>query len=76
MSRFNPRALKEVVVDGQSRYVPDGNSLADVVSPDVQSVSAINPETGQTSLIPRAQFEQQPVPGAFFTNLSDFSKGG
>jgi len=75
MSRFNANALKEVFVDGQSRYVPQSATLGDMVPSEVQSVSAINPATGKTELVTRQDFNSKPVPDAFFTNLSDFSKG-
>lgn len=59
---------KPVVIDGEYTIV-QGNSLADVVSPQVTSVNT------QGKLIPRDQFERTPIPAGFDTYLSPINKG-
>ena len=61
---------KPIVIDGETRVVPDKSTLSDVLMPDVQSVV-----THGGALIPRAEFGRTPVPDGFETNLSGIDKG-
>jgi len=60
---------KPVVIDGEFTQVT-GKSLADVVAPDIVSIT-----TREGKLIPRDQFERTPIPDGFETNLSAINKG-
>jgi hypothetical protein len=62
---------KPIVIDGDIIDVTPTATLADVVSPNVLSVTT---HSGQ--LINRERFAQVPVPEGFETNHSAINKGG
>ncbi len=59
---------KPVIIDGEYKIV-QGNSLADIVSPEVTSISTAG------KLIPRSEFDNVPIPVGFETHLSPIEKG-
>lgn len=61
---------KPIIIDGSLREVRTDAKLADIVTPEVQSVV-----TTQGALIPRSEFTRVPVPDGFETNLSPINKG-
>jgi hypothetical protein len=62
---------KPVIIDTEITDVPAEATLADVVRPDVLSVT-----TFDGKLVPRERFAQVRVPDGFETNLSPINKGG
>lgn len=58
------------IIDGEYKEVSATATLADVVSPDVQSVTTVGGH-----LIRRAEFAQRGVPDGFETNLTAQEKG-
>jgi len=74
MAKFNPEALKRSIIDGEIVDVPASARLADVVGPEVSSISMIDLNSGHTQLVPRSRFDMA-VPAGFTTNLTPISKG-
>ena len=62
---------KPIVIDGLVTEVREKSTIADVVSPDVNSIL-----TSDGQIVTRDQFRQVPVPDGFETNLSYINKGG
>ncbi len=62
---------KPIVIDGEVIDVTPNATLADIVSPNVLSVTT---HSGQ--LIPKDRFAQVTVPEGFETNHSAINKGG
>lgn len=74
MARPKPEALRQVIIDGEPMHVPLGAAISDAVPANVTGITAIEPLTGRSHLIPRERFNQA-VPDGFTTHLTPIAKG-